>query len=325
MPMDKTSIDQKILEKIKLLEEKFAITGQDLDSYLEGLLYSNYLRYWDYIELDTLLSLQKPRTNFPDEHIFIIYHQITELYFKLIRLEMDQLSEAEVMTGDNFLMRLKRINRYFVHLTDSFEVMTDGMEQAQFLKFRMALLPASGFQSAQYRFIEIGSTDLYNLTSLASREQLSKDDEAQKLYEHIYWKQGATELSTGKKTLSLIHFEEKYSEEFVSYAQKVKTTNLWRIFKDKLQDTENKEQIIEALRTFDELANVHWPLVHFKSAVRYLQRDPEVIAATGGTNWQKYLPPRFQKVIFYPELWSEKEKDNWGRSWVMKNVLKKAE
>lgn len=50
------------------------------------------------------------------------------------------------------------------------------------------------------------------------------------------------------------------------------------------------------------LANVSWPLAHYKSAVRYLQKDPEDIAAIGGTNWQKYLPPRFQKVMYYPEL-----------------------
>ena len=37
------------------------------------------------------------------------------------------------------------------------------------------------------------------------------------------------------------------------------------------------------------------------------------IAATGGTNWQKYLPPQFQLVIFFPDLWSEEERENWGK------------
>lgn len=55
----------------------------------------------------------------------------------------------------------------------------------------------------------------------------------------------------------------------------------------------------ELMKQFDLKANVLWPLAHYKSAVRYLQRDPVDIAATGGTNWQKYLPPRFQKVIFF--------------------------
>ncbi len=54
-------------------------------------------------------------------------------------------------------------------------------------------------------------------------------------------------------------------------------------------------------------------MVHLKSAARYLQKDPEDIAATGGTNWQKYLPPKHQRRVFYPSLWSEDELKNWGR------------
>jgi tryptophan 2,3-dioxygenase len=40
------------------------------------------------------------------------------------------------------------------------------------------------------------------------------------------------------------------------------------------------------------------------------------VAATGGTNWQQYLPPRFQKRIFYPTIWSNEEIELWGKSWV---------
>jgi tryptophan 2,3-dioxygenase len=67
--------------------------------------------------------------------------------------------------------------------------------------------------------------------------------------------------------------------------------------------------------------NINWPLSHYKSAVRYLQKDPVDIAATGGTNWQKYLPPRFQRRIFYPELWTEKELEEWGKGWVKREVF----
>ena len=67
-------------------------------------------------------------------------------------------------------------------------------------------------------------------------------------------------------------------------------------------------------KDFDACVNVNWPLMHYKSAVRYLQKSNEDIAATGGTNWQKYLPPRIQKRIFYPELWNENEMQEWGKS-----------
>lgn len=87
-----------------------------------------------------------------------------------------------------------------------------------------------------------------------------------------------------------------------------------------INDQKN-EQLIIALRQLDADININWPLSHYKSAVRYLQADPEDIAATGGTNWQKYLPPRFQKRIFYPELWSDEELKEWGKAWVKKVVF----
>jgi tryptophan 2,3-dioxygenase len=74
--------------------------------------------------------------------------------------------------------------------------------------------------------------------------------------------------------------------------------------------------VLAVLRQHDIQVNIKWPLAHYKSAVRYLSRESADIAATGGTNWQKYLPPRFQKRIFYPELWSPNEQENWGRGWV---------
>ncbi|MFM7854517.1 MAG: tryptophan 2,3-dioxygenase, partial [Flammeovirgaceae bacterium] len=66
------SLDPTLLEQVKKLQQKYAVMGQDLSSYLDGLLYSDYLTYWDYIHLDTLLSLQNPKTQFADEKIFIV-------------------------------------------------------------------------------------------------------------------------------------------------------------------------------------------------------------------------------------------------------------
>ena len=81
-------------------------------------------------------------------------------------------------------------------------------------------------------------------------------------------------------------------------------------------DGKSSPQLEDALRRLDVNVNVNWPLSHYKSAVRYLHREPEEIKATGGTNWQKYLPPRFQKRIFYPSLWTTEEVENWGKGWV---------
>jgi tryptophan 2,3-dioxygenase len=81
------------------------------------------------------------------------------------------------------------------------------------------------------------------------------------------------------------------------------------------------EESQNLLKRFDVLVNINWPLAHYKSAVRYLNREPNEIKATGGTNWQKYLPPRFQKRIFYPQLWSLEETEEWGKAWVNDTLL----
>jgi tryptophan 2,3-dioxygenase len=320
----------EIQQKLDKLKEKYDLIGQPTESYLEGLLYTNPLSYWDYVMTDTLLSLQHPRTDFPDELIFIMYHQITELYFKLALSELEQvanngknISEMGQDLGWNdaldakfFTERLRRVNAYFEALTKSFDIMIKGMEQQQFLKFRMALLPASGFQSAQYRMIEICSTDLINIVSLKKREELRSAGVEEK-FEYIYWKEGATELESGKKTLTLKHFEQKYASQLLALAKEYESKNIWQKFVEIEDKGLVTEELRKEMRQLDVNVNINWPLVHYKSAVRYLTKDDnDDTPATGGTNWQKYLPPRFQKRIFYPTLWSDEEKDNWGKSWV---------
>lgn len=307
--MGKSVIDDKTLAQIEALGKKYDAMGQDLSSYLDGLLYSDYLTYWDYVHLDTLLSLQTPRTDFPDEKIFIIYHQITELYFNLILNEQQQVIDKPDGNREIFLKRVRRINRYFDHLIDSFDVMLDGMDQEQFLKFRMSLLPSSGFQSGQYRKIEINATDFYNLVPKHSKDKIEPTASIEEQYEFIYWKRGATELASGKKTLTLKQFEKKYSAAFVKQAQEVKANNFYHQY---CSFYRGDAEIEEALRQFDHKANVLWPLAHLKSTIRYLQKSPADIKATGGTNWQKYLPPRHQGIVFFPELWSEQEITDWG-------------
>lgn len=329
-------MENSITEKIKLLEEKYALTGQDMNSYLDGLLLSNFLSYWDYVHVDTLLTLQNPKTDYPDELIFIVYHQITELYFKLSLHELEQIANNgkkitnsgkddgwnEKLDVDFFIERVGRVNRYFEALTKSFEIMINGMEKEQFLRYRMALLPASGFQSAQYRMIEILCTDFINLVDKDVRQGYENSNASiEEMFNFIYWNKGATELATGRKTLTLKQFEEKYSPKLINLANNYKDKNIWKKYLS-LSKEGNEQRVINAMKELDVNVNINWPLVHYKSAVRYLQQNNGDVPATGGTNWQKYLPPRFQKRIFYPSIWSEEEMENWGKSWVETNVFK---
>lgn len=307
---------ERIESQISKLAEKYKNSGQDLSSYLDGLLYQRYLTYWDYIHLDTLLSLQVPRTHFPDEEIFIMYHQITELYFKLILHEQKQLVDVVSQEANFFIEKVNRINSYYKALISSFSIMIKGMEREQFLQYRMALLPASGFQSAQYRMIEVYATPLENLVHHTERDRFSSENSIEELFEHIYWKKGATDKATGEKTLTLKQFEYRYTPRLIRIAKQLKDTTIYHKYLKLPEEIKHNKTLIAALKKLDINANVNWPLMHMGSAYRYLAKDNKSIDATGGTNWKKFLPPSFQKVVFFPELYSKKELDNWGKQWV---------
>jgi len=307
-------LNDAMLDRLRQLEEKYSAMGQDMNSYLDGLLHADYLTYWDYIHLDTLLSLQNPRTPIPDERIFILYHQITELYFRLSLDAIEQLAQCQpAPSAELFKRQIVRLNRYFTNLINSFDIMVDGMDRDEFLRFRMSLLPASGFQSVQYRMIEIASTDLRQLVHASKRELTADVSDVGLLNAVLYWKSGATELASGKKTLTLRQFEAKYADELVRFSQHYQSCNLRQLYLKLPSEAQNDPELCELLREYDINANVRWALSHYRSAVRYLDAKPKEIEATGGTNWQKYLPPRFQRVVFFPELWTEDEMENWGK------------
>lgn len=313
-------IKPEIADRINKLEEKFRNSGQDLGSYLDGLLYDRYLTYWDYISLDTLLSLQKTLTHFPDEKIFISYHQITELYFKLIIHEQKQIIESTETGADFYLEKYHRLNRYFRILIDSFDVMIRGMHREQFLKFRMALLPASGFQSAQFRMIEIYATPLEHLVPLELRDSFSERNSLEELFANIYWKKGGIDLKTGEKTLTLKQFEQRYTPRFLRIAGEVRNNTLYHKYFQLPEETRSNDALLKAIRAFDVNVNINWTMMHLGAAFRYLNKDRKTIAATGGTNWKEFLPPEFQKNSFFPDLWSEKEFEEWGKEWIINNV-----
>jgi tryptophan 2,3-dioxygenase len=314
-------ITPEITEKLKLLQERYVADGQDIAGYLEGLLNQKYINYWDYIEVDTLLSLQKPRTDFPDEEIFILYHQISELYFKLTLNELQLFGKKEIIDADYFLTRVKRMVRYFDMLVQSFHVMGEGMDPEEFMKFRMSLMPASGFQSVQYRKIELYTAQIKNLVGVNMREALAKENDIETLYNSIYWKSGANDAKSGAKSLTLVEFEKKYDQELLSLADKTQKQSLWACFKELAPRDQNNAEVIMEMKKFDVNVNINWPLAHYKTAVKYLHHKGTDTPATGGTNWQKYLPPRFQKRIFFPDLWSKIDQDNWGKEWVEENIF----
>ena len=290
------------------LEEKYKTVDNRTDVHLEGLLYSKPMTYWDYVQTDALLNLQVQRTTLPDEMIFIMYHQVNELLFKMILWEMDQLCHSEKPEPQFFTEKLMRISRYFDMLTTSFDIMGDGMSIDQYMKFRNTLTPASGFQSAQYRLIEFGSTDLINLIDNRFRATIDRDTPYSHAFEHLYWQAAGKDHATGKKSYLLVEFERKYKAEFLRHMEEYNTINIRQKFKQLPEEDQNNPELIKAMRHFDHTVNITWVMGHLNAARKYIGDGD----ATGGSDWKKYMHPKYQRRIFFPELWSQEELDTWG-------------
>ena len=124
------------------------------------------LYYSDYIELDKILNSQNPKSfesleQGNDEMLFIIIHQVYELWFKQILFELDLVRHIFIQDGINdnsddmskVVHKLKRIGKILELINQQVSVL-ETMTALDFLEFRNVLLPASGFQSKQFRLIE---------------------------------------------------------------------------------------------------------------------------------------------------------------------------
>lgn len=305
---DQPNYDQLLKE----LQKKYEAIGQDTEDHLLGLLYSKTMTYWDYIQTDALLNLQIQRTTLPDEMVFIGYHQINELIFKMILWEIHQVAEKDELNVEFFENKIMRISRYFDMLTTSFNIMREGMEIEQYMKFRYTLTPGSGFQSAQYRLIEFASTELINLIDYRFRATIDRNTPFEHAFEHLYWQAAGKDYTTGKKSTLLINFEKRYKGDFIRFMQTYNTKNLWTRFKELPQEDQKNEKLINAMRHYDYTVNVTWVMAHYNTAVHYIESGTGDGEATGGSDWKKYMHPKYQRRIFFPELWSEEELKNWG-------------
>lgn len=294
------------------LKEKYEAINQDVETHLEGLLHSKPINYWDYIQTDALLNLQIQHTVFPDEKVFIMYHQISELLFKMILSEIEQVAKNDNITTEIFTDKIMRVSRYFDVLTSSFSIMKDGMDVNQYNKFRTTLTPASGFQSAQYRKIEFASTELINLIDKRFRDTIDRNTSYEHAFEHLYWQAAGKDYKTGKKTYTLTAFEERYKEEFIRFTKFYQFNNLYSKFKSLPKEAKENKALIEAMRHYDYTVNIKWVMAHYNTANHYLNINGKTAEATGGSEWVKYMHPKYQKRIFFPDLWTEKEKETWG-------------
>jgi tryptophan 2,3-dioxygenase len=309
--MDKKLKLDSVISKLK---DKHEALSQDTSLFLEGFLHSKQPTYWDYINTDALLNLQIQRTEFPDEMIFITYHQINELIFKMILWEIQQVADSKNIGADLFEDKIMRVSRYFDMLTTSFNIMLKGMSPEQYNKFRLTLSPASGFQSFQYRLIEFASTELINLIDIRFRETIDRDTPFDHAFDHLYWQAAGKDFKTGKKSQLLLNFEKKYKERFITFMKVYNTRNLCSIYKSLSNKDQNNKSLIKAMRHLDYTVNITWVMAHYNTAKFYIESKSGNSISTGGSDWHKYMHPKYQKRIFFPDLWSKEELEKWGEN-----------
>lgn len=299
-------------ELLQRIVEKYENIGQNPNPHLEGLVWAKPITYWDYIQTDALLNLQIQRSTLPDEMVFIMYHQINELLFKMILWEIRQVSDNKNLTTGFFAEKLTRISRYFDMLSNSFDIMGDGMEVEQYLKFRNTLTPASGFQSAQYRLIEFCSTDLINLIDYRFRATIDRNTPYEHAYDHLYWQAAGKDHATGKKSTLIQLFEQRYKAEFLRAMEEYNEKNLWARFRQLPVADREDTALVNAMRHYDQTVNITWVMAHYRAAEKYLESKGSTAEATGGSDWKRYMLPKYQRRIFFPELWTAEELKNWG-------------
>jgi tryptophan 2,3-dioxygenase len=197
-------------------------------------------------------------------------------------------------------------------LSNSFDIMRDGMEVEQYMKFRNTLTPASGFQSAQYRIIEFCSTELINLIDYRFRATIDRNTPYEHAYNHLYWQAAGKNHETGEKTTLIQLFEKRYKAEFIRIMEEYNQKNLWARFCQLPEEDRANPQLVQAMRHYDKTVNISWVMAHYRAAEKYLESKGQPAAATGGSDWKKYMLPKYQRRIFFPELWSKEELEKWG-------------
>jgi len=70
------------------------------------------------------------------------------------------------------------------------------------------------------------------------------------------------------------------------------------------------------MRHYDHTVNITWVMAHYNAARKYLESKGTPAEATGGSDWKKYMLPKYQRRIFFPELWSKEELEQWGEGLV---------
>jgi tryptophan 2,3-dioxygenase len=231
------------------------------------------LSYGTYLKVPELLRLQQGLSEEHDELLFIVAHQVYELWFKVVLFELEAARDR-IDADDLFFARhhLQRVHVIEQLLVEQIEVL-ETMSPQDFLAFRSKLAPASGFQSVQFREIEF-------LSGLKDPKYVARLDATPE------------EMARLRKRLD----EPSVDDAFRALIRRRGSPSLLEIFRDRLRHGDLFD-LCEALLDHDETF-AHWRARH----VLMVERQIGSKTGTGGSTGAQYLRSTLGKR-FYPELW----------------------
>ena len=250
--------------------------------------------YWSYLKLDQLLSLQQPLSDGPehDETLFIIIHQVYELWFKEVLHELDylegRLRKSALPAAVHTLKRVLTILKTIVAQIDVLETMTP----LDFLSFRERLEAGSGFQSYQFRELEF----VLGLKDPAAMNRYPPDSEIRRRLEARYQQPALWDAFL--QFLTGAGYEVPPDLLSRDVTQPVQTSpELQRVLIELYRTDAASSQLCERLVDLDE-GFQEWRYRHMKMVQRTIGTKP----GTGGSAGSDYLKTTLFKPIF-PDLW----------------------
>ena len=257
--------------------------------------FAGAMSYGDYLQLDTLLRAQQPRSDSHDEMLFIIIHQATELWMKLTLHELD--AARRLIMADDLapaFKHLARVSRIQSQLIQSWDVLST-MTPSDYSRFRDALGRSSGFQSAQYRLIEfaLGNKQDAMLAPHKHRADVNAQLERALATPSIY-DEAIRLLARRGFAIDSAVLERDVREPY--HADPSVLTAWARVYRDPKRYWD-LYQLAEELIDLEDWFQ-QWRFRHVTTVQRIIGRK----RGTGGTAGVGYLR-QVLDVTFFPELW----------------------
>ncbi len=257
--------------------------------------YTNDMTYGDYLHLDSLLSSQQPLSNLHDEMLFIVQHQTSELWMKLMLHELQAAMNA-VVEGNSALAfkMMARVSRIMAQLVSAWDVLAT-MTPPEYSALRPHLANSSGFQSAQYRCIEftLGNKNATMLKPHAHRPELlatvQKAFDSPSLYDIAIARLAAAGLP-----IDAVHLKRDWR---VSHTSSANVQSAWKVVYQAPDRYWDLYQLGEKLTDIEDTFR-QWRFRHLTTVERVIGMR----RGTGGTSGTGYLRAMLDVVLF-PEIW----------------------